>query len=158
MLAAADGAELDRVLTSMPLRAWRTDEIQELARHPNDPAAPAGAGGPAAAAEFLVTFTPAVPDGTGQQDLAQAATREAGRAAELADEGHLVRLWALPAVHGVRPALGLWRAGTGAEMTAILESLPLRQFQTTQTTPLTAHPSDPAAPGSRPQRTGGDHV
>ena len=158
LFAAADAAELDRVLTSMPLRAWRTDEVTQLARHPNDPATPAGAGTQAAAAEFLVTFTPAVPDGTSQQDLAHATTREAERAAELAKEGHLVRLWALPADHGVRPALGLWRAGTGTEMTAILESLPLRRYQTTETTPLTAHPSDPAAPGSRPQRTGGDHA
>ena len=162
LFAAADGAELERVLTSMPLRAWRTDEVQQLARHPNDPAAGTGpaaapAGEQASRAEFLVTFTPAVPDGTGQADLAEATAREADRAADLAREGHLVRLWALPAAHGTRQALGLWRAATGAQLTAILESLPLRRYQATQATPLTAHPSDPAAPGSRPQRTGGGH-
>src|ERR1700722_7499826 len=47
LFAAADAAELERVLASMPLRVWRTDEVKELAPHPNDPApgawaAPAG--------------------------------------------------------------------------------------------------------------------
>jgi muconolactone delta-isomerase len=61
LFAAVDAAELERVLVSMPLRAWRTDEVQELAAHPNDPAP--GAWKPvrpgADYTEFLVTFTPA---------------------------------------------------------------------------------------------------
>jgi muconolactone D-isomerase len=40
LFAAADRAELERVLASMPLRIWRTDQIEELTPHPNDPAAP----------------------------------------------------------------------------------------------------------------------
>src|ERR1700761_8376107 len=42
LFAAADQAELERVLASMPLRIWRTDEVTELTPHPSDPAAPGG--------------------------------------------------------------------------------------------------------------------
>jgi muconolactone D-isomerase len=38
LFAAADGDELERVLASMPLRVWRTDEVTPLSPHPNDPA------------------------------------------------------------------------------------------------------------------------
>ena len=54
LFAAADGAELEQVLVSMPLRVWRSDQVTELARHSNDPAGlspavpgPAGPEGPA---------------------------------------------------------------------------------------------------------------
>jgi muconolactone delta-isomerase len=151
LFAAADAAGLERVLASMPLRVWRTDEVEELGRHPNDPApayAPAGA---SAATEFLVTFIPDAPAGTPAEDLADATVREAHRAAELGKQGHLVRLWLLPPTGAVRPALGLWRADSDAEMQAILESLPQYPYLRTETTRLTPHPSDPAAPGSREQ-------
>ena len=164
-LFAADGAdELERVLASMPLRVWRSDEVKELTAQANDPdpAAPpqpagsgaSGSGQPPATgeptAEFLVTFTPAVPAGTPERDVAEATAREAVRARELGRQGRLIRLWALPADHGPSSALGLWRAGGEAELQAILESLPQYPYLTTRTTPLTPHPSDPAAPGSRP--------
>jgi muconolactone delta-isomerase len=38
LFAADDGAQLEKVLASMPLRVWRTDEITPLSPHPNDPA------------------------------------------------------------------------------------------------------------------------
>ncbi|WP_372514192.1 muconolactone Delta-isomerase family protein [Mycobacterium interjectum] len=41
-------------------------------------------------------------------------------------------------------ALGLWRAPDAEGMEAILESLPLRPWMGVETTPLTAHPNDPA--------------
>lgn len=154
LFAAANVAELERVLASMPLRVWRSDEVQELVSHPNDPAPVSeSASEPVhgqAATEFFVVFTPAVPEGTPAKDVDEAAAREAVRARELAKEGHLIRLWVLPADHGVSSALGLWRAADDAEMRAILQSLPQSPYLTTQTTQLTAHPSDPAAPGSRP--------
>lgn len=153
LFAASDAAELERVLASMPLRVWRSDEVRELKNHANDPApgassSPASAGGETAT-EFLVTFTPAIPEGTPAKDVEEARAGEAVRARELAGQGHLIRLWALPAEDGVSSALGLWRVGGEAEMRAILESLPLYPYLTTRTTPLTPHPSDPAAPGSR---------
>jgi muconolactone delta-isomerase len=156
LFAAVDAAELDRVLAGMPLRVWRSDEVKELTRHPNDPApsvpvGPRSAAG-AAAAEFFVTFTPAALAGTPAADLADAAAREAVRAGELARQGHLVRLWQLPAAGGVSSALGLWRAADAAELQAIVQALPQYPYLRTDTTPLTPHPSDPAAAGSRSLR------
>jgi muconolactone delta-isomerase len=157
LFAAADAAELDRVLAGMPLRVWRTDEIKELTSHHNDvspsiPPAPLPTGG----TEFFVTFTPAAPAGTPPEDVADAAVRETVRAAELAKQGHLVRLWQLPAVGGVSSALGLWQAADAAEMQAIVQALPLYPYVRTETTPLTPHPSDPAAAGNR-SRIGVNH-
>jgi muconolactone delta-isomerase len=134
--AAADG-QLERVLASMPLRVWRTDEVTALSPHPNDP----GPGAAAPGSEFLTTFVITVPEGAPGQAVADAEAREAERAKELAGQGHLRRLWMLPG-HG--RALGLWQAAGPAEMQAILRSLPLDPWMTVQTTPLTPHPSDPA--------------
>ncbi|HEY1823260.1 MAG TPA: muconolactone Delta-isomerase family protein [Trebonia sp.] len=148
-LFAADGpAELERILASMPLRVWRSDEVLELSPHPNDPPpaadSPASSAGRVSATEFLVTFTPAAPAGTPAEDVAGATAREAEAAADLAGQGYLVRLWRLPADGGVSSALGLWRADGEGEMQAILESLPLYPYLKTRTTKLSPHPSDPA--------------
>jgi muconolactone delta-isomerase len=161
LFAAADAADLERVLATMPLRVWRTDEVTALTNHRNDPGpsaspSPVPSGGEDAT-EYLVTFTPAIPEGTPAQDVAEATAAEARRAAELAKEGHLVRLWALPPESGVSAALGLWRASGDAEMQAILQALPQSPYLTTTTTRLTPHPSDPAAPGSRSQQIGQNH-
>jgi muconolactone delta-isomerase len=151
LFAAADAADLERVLASMPLRIWRRDEVKELTSHPNDPAPMPSSTRlrEGVEAEFLVTFTPAVPEGTPAGDVEEAKAREAERASELGKQGRLTRLWALPAEHGVSSALGLWRAGDAGEMQAILESLPQYPYLRTRTTPLSPHPSDPAVPGSR---------
>jgi muconolactone delta-isomerase len=137
LFAADDGDELERVLASMPLRVWRTDEVTPLSRHPNDPALAASPGG----TEFLTTFTVIIPAGTPARTIEDTKAREAERAYELAGQGHLLRLWTLP---GEGRSLGLWRAQDAAGMQAILESLPLDAWMTAQTTPLTRHPSDPA--------------
>jgi muconolactone delta-isomerase len=147
LFAAADDGQLEDVLTSMPLRVWRTDEVTPLAPHPNDPVP--GPGQPGSAAgdgqrEFLVTFTLTVPPGTPGQAVQDAEAREAERARELAGQGHLARLWALP---GQGRALGLWRAQDEAGMAAILASLPQDPWLTEQTTPLSPHPSDPGLAG-----------
>ena len=138
LFAADDGDALERVLASMPLRVWRTDEVTPLSRHPNDPALAASPGAP----EFLTTFTVTIPEGTPAQTVADTKAREAERAYELAGQGHLLRLWALP---GEGRSLGLWRAQDAAGMAAILKSLPLDSWMTVQTTPLSRHPSDPAS-------------
>jgi muconolactone delta-isomerase len=134
--AAADG-QLEEVLASMPLRVWRTDEVTALSPHPNDPGLAAGAPG----SEFLTTFVIDVPEGTPGLAVEETEAREAERAKELAGQGHLRRLWALP---GRGRSLGLWQAASPAELQAILRSLPLDPWMTVQTTPLTPHPSDPA--------------
>ena len=147
LFAAADATELERVLASMPLRVWRSDEVRQLTAHPNDP--PAAGSQQPVGTEFFVTFTPTVPEGTAARDVEEATVREAGRASELAEQGYLIRLWRLAAEHDGPSALGLWRADGEAQMQTILESLPLYPYLTTRITKLTPHPSDPAAPGSR---------
>jgi muconolactone delta-isomerase len=141
LFAADNDTQLEEVLTSMPLRVWRTDEVTPLSPHPNDPAQAAEKG----AAEFLTTFTISIPEGTQGQAVEDIEAREATRAKELAQQGHLERLWVLP---GPRRALGLWRAPDTAKMEAIVKSLPLDPWMTTQITPLTPHPGDPVLTGS----------
>jgi muconolactone delta-isomerase len=138
LFAAADPGQLEAVLSSMPLRVWRTDEVTPLMPHPNDPALPFSPG----ATEFLTTFTITIPDGTPETTVVQTEAREAERAKELAGQGHLRRLWALP---GQGRTLGLWRAQDTPGMQAILASLPLEVWMTVETTPLSEHPSDPAS-------------
>src|SRR5215472_12796746 len=59
LFAAADDGQLEKVLASMPLRVWRTDEVTPLGPHPNDPGA--GRDLQETGAEFLTTFTTAIP-------------------------------------------------------------------------------------------------
>ena len=42
LFVAVDGAQLETVLDSMPLRGWRTDEVTPLSPHPSDPARTSG--------------------------------------------------------------------------------------------------------------------
>jgi len=150
LFAADGGAGLESVLASMPLRIWRTDEVTPLSPHPNDPAPGGGPPGAPAAGdeqvEFLTTFTIHIPEGTPAGAVADTEAREAERARELAGEGHLARLWKLP---GQGRVLGLWRAHDSAAMQAILASLPLDDWMSVQTTPLSPHPSDPALIGNQ---------
>jgi muconolactone delta-isomerase len=141
LFAAADDTELESVLSSMPLRVWRSDQVTPLSPHPNDPV-PAPPPGPL---EFFTTFTVVFPDGTPDQVADDARAGEARRTRELAAEGHLLRLWRLPP--GGPGALGLWRARDAAEMAQIIKTLPLDAWMTTDITPLTPHPSDPVTAG-----------
>jgi muconolactone delta-isomerase len=150
LFAADDGAQLEEVLASMPLRVWRTDEVTPLSPHPNDPARQTDKPGlpapEAGESEFLTTFSVTVPAGTPSQDVDATTAREADHARELAGQGHLLRLWKLPGQ--LSRALGLWRAHDTAGMQAILAALPLYAWMSVQTTPLTPHPSDPALTSS----------
>ena len=139
LFVAGDARQLQQILVSMPLKIWRTDQVTPLAPHPNDPGPSTRPG--RSGTEFLATFVISIPDGTPRQAVEDAEAREAARARELANQGHLERLWALPG-HG--RALGLYRARDSAEMEAIAKELPLAAWMTTELTPLTPHPSDPA--------------
>jgi muconolactone delta-isomerase len=144
LFAAGDGDQLEKILASMPLRVWRTDEVTPLSPHPNDP--PGQNSKPRSVApEFLTTFTVTVPAGTPQDAVDAAWAREAASAREQAGQGHLLRLWGLP---GQGRALGLWQATDSAELQAITVSLPLSvlTWMDVQTTPLSPHPSDPGLP------------
>jgi muconolactone delta-isomerase len=140
LFAADDADELEAILAGMPLRIWRTDEVTPLGVHPNDPPVRRSSRAP----EFLVHFHTVVPAGTPDQAVKDRFAQEAERAHELAGEGHLQRLWALPAEPGEWRSVSLWQARDAADMQAVLKSLPLDRWMDVETTPLTQHPNDPA--------------
>jgi muconolactone delta-isomerase len=147
LFSAADEDELEDLLASMPLRVWRSDQVAPLATHPNDPPR-SREPVEATANEFLTTFEVTFPGSAGEQEIADIKAREADRTRVLAEQGHLVRLWMLPPTPGTWRALGLWRAENAAQMQAMLRSLPMDKWMTTETTPLSDHPSDPARAGA----------
>ena len=140
LFAAPDEVELEDVLASMPLRVWRTDRVVALSTHPNNPPLSREA----TAMEFLTTFEVTFPDSASEQEVDDIKAREAHRTRELAEQGNLLRLWTLPPAPGRWRALGLWQATSENELHAILKSLPMDKWMTTETTPLTEHPNDPA--------------
>jgi len=141
LFTADDPDDLERTLAGMPLRIWRTDEPAPLGVHPNDPG-PGAVPPSAIGTEFLVTLVVRVPDGTPPATVEDTYAREAARARELAVAGQLVRLWRLP---GEGRSLGLFRAADDARLAEILRALPLADWLTVETVPLTRHPSDPGA-------------
>jgi muconolactone D-isomerase len=94
--------------------------------------------------EYLVTMTTHVPDGTPDRAVDDVRAREAAHSRGLATEGQLLRLWRPPLQPGEWRSLGVYRARDSAEMEAIVKALPLNPWMTTELTPLTPHPSDPA--------------
>jgi muconolactone delta-isomerase len=138
LFAAADDEQLEQILDGMPLRIWRTDVVTPLGLHPDDP-------GPGRVAldpqrtEFLTTLAL---DNLPADDAL--AAREARHAKELAAGAYLIRLWTLP---GPGRSLGLWQAADAEQMAGLIRSLPMSDWLTVDTVPLTAHPSDPRRSG-----------
>ena len=95
--------------------------------------------------EFLVQFDLTVPQGTSAQEVTDGARAEASAAGELADTGHLIRLWRLPGAPGESKAIGVYRADSEAQLDALLRALPLYQWLKITVTPLAPHPNDPVA-------------
>jgi len=93
--------------------------------------------------EFLTDLVTTVPDGTSPAKVDELRAAEAVRAAELAKEGHLVRLWRPPLGPGEWRSIGLFRAIDEAELRGVLASLPLHIWMKVTITPLTPHPNDP---------------
>jgi muconolactone delta-isomerase len=137
---AGDADELATIRASMPLSVWRTDDATPLGSHPNDPGRGEVTLDPEAV-EFLTTFTVTIPPGTPTEDVDGRYAGEKARTRELAGEGHLLRLWALPTD---RMALGHWQSRDREQMDAITAALPLAAWLAVDTVPLTRHPSDPA--------------
>jgi muconolactone D-isomerase len=101
--------------------------------------------------DYLVDFTLTVPEGAPPSEVEQRTTGEATRVAELAAQGHALRVWKPSPDDGRSRAIGLYRATDDAELRAILESLPLWPWMEISVTALAEHPNDPAlssAPGS----------
>jgi muconolactone D-isomerase len=76
--------------------------------------------------EFLVDMVTTVPDGTSEDEVADMRKREAGRAAELAAQGNLLRLWRPPLAPGEWHTWGLFSAEDADQLDAVLASMPLR--------------------------------
>jgi muconolactone D-isomerase len=94
--------------------------------------------------EYLVDFTIDIPKGTPTTDVDRRAYAEAERVDALAQEGHVLRVWRPVPEDGRRRAIGLYRADDDAQLSAILETLPLYPWMTIEVRALAPHPSDPA--------------
>lgn len=93
--------------------------------------------------EFLVDMVTTVPEGTSDEDVAAMRKREGARAAELAAQGSLLRLWRPPLVPGEWRTWGLFSADDADGLEQVLASMPLRVWRHDTVTPLSPHPSDP---------------
>ncbi len=100
--------------------------------------------------DYLVTMTTHVPAGTPEQAVEDVKAREATHSAELAAQGHLLRLWRPPLRPGEWRTFGLFAAADGAELTSVLESMPLRIWRTDETMPLRPDSNDPGIQGRAP--------
>ena len=98
--------------------------------------------------EFLVQFELDIPDSVAESEVEDRERAEAAAAETLADEGHLVRLWQVSVGTSRTRVLGLYRAGSKAELDVLLGALPLYEWMHTSITPLVQHPNDPAGIGA----------
>jgi muconolactone delta-isomerase len=96
--------------------------------------------------EFLVGFDVTIPDDAPEAEVKNRVRAEATAAADLARQGHLVRLWRPPAAPGENKAVGLYRADSEPELDGLLAALPLNGWMQITVTPLELHPNDPMSP------------
>jgi muconolactone D-isomerase len=96
--------------------------------------------------EFLVHIEVRYPVDGDRDELARLVAAEGKRAAELAADGHLRRLWRIP---GERANWGIWEAADATDLHAALGSLPLFPYMSIEVTALAQHPNDPERPGGR---------
>jgi muconolactone D-isomerase len=94
--------------------------------------------------DYLVEFTITVPEEAPASEVEQRRAGEVTRVAELAAQGHALRVWRPLPDDGRSRAIGLYRAADDSELGAILESLPLRPWMEISVTALAEHPNDPA--------------
>ena len=94
--------------------------------------------------DYLVEVIITIPDDAPQPEIEQRLAGETTRVAELAAQGHVLRVWKPLPEDGSQRALGLYRAATNEELEAILDSLPLRPWMEISVTALAEHPNDPA--------------
>lgn len=93
--------------------------------------------------EFLTFATIAPPAGASRAQIDGLVAAEGRRAAELAATGALVRAWRPPQAPGEWKNVCLWSARDKADVTSILDSLPLRPWMTVEILKLAPHPNDP---------------
>jgi muconolactone D-isomerase len=93
--------------------------------------------------EYLTDMVTKVSEGASSAKVDEMRQAEAVRAADLAKDGHLVRLWRPQLLPGEWRSIGLFRADDETELREILASLPLHVWMQVTITPLTPHPNDP---------------
>ena len=108
--------------------------------------------------DYLVTMTTHVPAGTTDDAVDDIRRHEGARAAELATEGHLLRLWRPPLQPGEWRTLGLFRADDELQLEKALASMPLRVWRTDEVTPLQPHPNDPPSSRTDPNPTAAEFL
>ena len=94
--------------------------------------------------DYLVEFINTIPADVPPAEIEQRMAGETTRVAELAAQGHALRVWKPLPEDGRRRALGLYRAASDEELEAILDSLPLRPWMEISVMALAEHPNDPA--------------
>ena len=94
--------------------------------------------------DYLVEFIITIPDDAPPPEIEQRLAGETTRVADLAAQGHALRVWKPLPEEGRQRALGLYRAASDEELEAILNSLPLRPWMKISVTALAEHPNDPA--------------
>jgi muconolactone delta-isomerase len=97
--------------------------------------------------EFIIT----IPDDAPPAEVEQRLAGETTSVAELAAQGHVLRVWTPLPEDGRQRALGLYWAASDQELEAILDSLPLRPWMQISVTALAEHPNDPARSAARQQ-------
>ena len=93
--------------------------------------------------DYLVEFIITIPDDAPLPEIEQRLAGETTGVAELAAQGHALRVWKPLPEDGRQRALGLYRAAFGEELEAILDSLPLRPWTEISVTALAEHANDP---------------
>lgn len=91
--------------------------------------------------EFLVSVEVLWPPDGDPDQRARLVAAEGERAAELAAEGTIKRLWRIP---GRWANWGLWEAADATALHEALSSLPLFPWLSVAVHPLAQHPSDPS--------------
>ena len=94
--------------------------------------------------DYLVEFNTTIPGDAPPAEVEQRLAGETARVAELAAQGHALRVWKPLPEDGRRRAVGLYWATSDEELAAILDSLPLRPWMEISMTALAEHPNDPA--------------
>ena len=98
--------------------------------------------------EFLVKLEVNVPNGTEPSAVEERYAAEASASANMAEEGHFLRLWQIEGVAGRSTAIGLYRADTESQLDGLLRGMPLYDWMQVTVTPLGPHPHDPALTGA----------
>jgi muconolactone D-isomerase len=99
--------------------------------------------------EFLVEFELVVPAGTPQSEIDERERGESAATTQLANEGHLLRVWSTTfSKTGGPTVIGLYRAESPSELEDLLRRLPLYEWMRVGITALGTHPNDPLTAGS----------